>query len=127
VKVRSDILRGNRKDVVIDRIEQELGKIIGRLVTLDLQIDDQGAKIWKPSEGKTFQTLDDNILELNNDHFPTGVFQRRVVSLRDEKGDLYLAMEEDMDTLNLGSINSDRVVTVAAIKDRINSRPWTKS
>jgi uncharacterized protein (DUF362 family) len=117
LKVRSDVLRGNRKDVVIDRMEQELGKIIGRWVTLDLQIDDQGAKTWKPSEGKTFQTVDDNLLELNNDHFPTGVFQRRVVSLRDEKGDLYLAMEEDMDTLNLGGINSDRVVTVASIKD----------
>jgi len=117
VKVRSDVLRGNRKDVVIDRIEQELGKVIGRVVTLDLQIDDRGEKIWKPSEGKSFQMVDENILELNNDHFPTGVFQRRVVSLRDEKGTLYLAMEEDMDTLNLGNINSDRVVTVAAIKD----------
>ncbi len=117
VKVRSDVLRGNRKDVVIDRIEQELGKVIGRVVTLDLQIDDRGEKIWKPSEGKSFQMVDENLLELNNDHFPTGVFQRRVVSQQDERGTLYLAMEEDMDTLNLGNIHSDRVVTVAAIKD----------
>ena len=117
LKVRSDVLRGNRKDVVIDRIQQELGKIVGQIVTLDLQIDASGEKIWKPSEGKTFQTVDDSILELNNDHFPTGVFQRRVVSLRDERGNLYLAMEEDMDTLNLGNINSDRVATVASIKD----------
>jgi uncharacterized protein (DUF362 family) len=117
VKVRSDVLRGNRKDVLIDWIQKELGKIIGHMVTLDLQIDDSGETIWKPSEGKVFQTVDDNLLELNNDHFPTGVFQRRVVSLRDEKGDLYLAMEEDMDTLNLGSIDSDRVATVASVKD----------
>jgi len=117
VKVRSDVLRGNRKDVVIDRIEQELGKMIGRVVTLDLQIDDQGEKVFKPAEGKSFQMVDENILELNNDHFPTAVFQRRVVSLRDEKGDLYLAMEEDMDPLNLGNIHSDRVVTAAAIKN----------
>ena len=117
VKVRSDVLRGNRKDAVIDRIQQELGKIISHLVTLDLQIDEQGERVWKPSEGKAFQTVDENLLELNNDHFPTGVFQRRVVSLRDEKGDLYLAMEEDMDTLNLGGLNSDRVATVASIKD----------
>ncbi len=116
IKVRSDVLRGNRKDVVIDRIQQELGKVIGHLVTLDLQIDDRGEKIWKPSEGKSFQIVDENLLELNNDHFPTGVFQRRVVSLRDEQGTLYLGMEEDMDTLNLGSINSDRVVKGAAIK-----------
>ncbi len=116
VKVRSGALRGNRKDVVVDRIQEELGKIIGRLVTLDLQIDDEGQRIWKPPEGKSFQTVDENLLELNNDHFPTAVFQRRIVSLRDEKGTLYLAMEEDMDTLNLGSIHSDRVVKAAAIK-----------
>ncbi|NWF53199.1 MAG: hypothetical protein HXY45_00220, partial [Syntrophaceae bacterium] len=42
VKVRSDALRGNRKDVEIDRIQQELGKIISRVVTLDLQVDDSG-------------------------------------------------------------------------------------
>jgi uncharacterized protein (DUF362 family) len=117
VKVRSDALRGNRKDVVIDRVAQELGKVIGRMVTLDLQIDDRGETIWKPSEGKSFQMVEENLLELNNDHFPTAVFQRRVVSLRDEKGDRYLAMEEDMDTLNLGNLHSDRVVTVAAVKD----------
>jgi uncharacterized protein (DUF362 family) len=117
VKVRSDVLRGNRKDVVIDRIEQELGKEVARVVTLDLQIDDRGEKVWKPSEGKSFQMVDENLLELNNDHFPTAVFQRRVVSLRDEDGVLYLAMEEDMDTLNLANIHSDRVVTAAAIKD----------
>jgi uncharacterized protein (DUF362 family) len=117
VKVRSDVLRGNRKDVAIDKIQQELGRVIGSVVTLDLQIDDRGERIWKPSEGKSFQMADENLLELNNDHFPTGVFQRRVVSLRDEQGTLYLAMEEDMDTLNLGNIHSDRVVTAASIKD----------
>ena len=116
VKVRSDVLRANRKDVVLDKVQEELGKIISHLVTLDLNIDEQGAKILMPSEGKSFQTVDDNLLEINNDHFPTAVFQRRIVSLRDGQGSIFLAMEEDMDTLNLGSINSDRAVTVAAIK-----------
>jgi uncharacterized protein (DUF362 family) len=117
VKVRSDVLRGNRKDAVIDRIQQELGKVIGHVVTLDLQIDDRGKKIWKAAEGKSFEMVEENLLELNNDHFPTGVFQRRVVSLRDEEGTPYLALEEDMDTLNLGSIHSDRVVTAVAVRD----------
>ncbi len=116
VQVRSDVLRGNRKDIVLDKIQQELGKIISHLITLDLNIDGQGSKILTPDEGKSFQTIDDHLLEINNDHFPTAVFQRRIVSRRDEKGKMYLALEEDMDTLNLGSVNSDRVVQVASIK-----------
>ena len=116
MKIRSDVLRGNRKDVVIDKLQEELGKIISQVVTLDLSIGKQGIEILPAKEGKVFQTVDDNLLEINNDHFPTAVFQRRVVSLRDEAGKTFLAMEEDMDTLNLGSINSDRVVKVAAIK-----------
>jgi hypothetical protein len=67
-------------------------------------------------EAKLWQLVDENLLEINNDHFPTAVFQRRIVSLRDEEGKVFYALEEDMDSLNLGSINSDRVVKVAAIK-----------
>ncbi len=116
VKVRSDVLRANRKDVVLDKIQQELGKIISHLVTLDLNIDGQGSRTFEPEDGKSFHIVDDNLLEVNNDHFPTGVFQRRIVSLQDDSGNLFLAMEEDMDMLNLGNINSERVVKVAAIK-----------
>jgi uncharacterized protein (DUF362 family) len=116
VKVRSGALRANRKDEVLDKIQEELGKILSHLVALDLNIDQGGAKILRPPERKSFQTVGDNLLEIDNDHFPTAVFQRRIVSLRDERGNTNLAMEEDMDPLNLGSINSDRVVKAAAIK-----------
>ena len=73
--------------------------------------------VLSENEAKLLSTVDDNLLEINNDHFPTAVFQRRVVELRDIQGNTFYTLEEDMDTLNLGSINSDRVVKVAAIKD----------
>ena len=114
VKVRSDALRANRKDAVLDKIEETLGKVVSRLVRLDLNIGPHGPEIL--TEERPFRTVDDNLLEINNDHFPTAVFQRRVVSLQDERGEVFLAMEEDMDPLNLGAIGSDRVVKVASVR-----------
>src|SRR4030042_5824667 len=60
---------------------------------------------------------DENLLEINNDHFPTATFQRRVVVMTDDKGRLFYALEEDMDPHILRSVNSDKLVKVAAIKD----------
>jgi len=116
VKVRSGLLRGNRKDVLVDKILQELGKIVGHVVTLDLEISGNACRILSPEEGDDLPVADDEILEINNDHFPTAVFQRRVVAVKNRGGGVSLAMEEDMDLLNLGSRNSDRVAKVAAIK-----------
>jgi uncharacterized protein (DUF362 family) len=116
VKIRANVLRGNRKDCVMDKVQQELGKIISHKVSLDLNMDEHGCKILPPQEAKTLQNVDDNLLEINNDHFPTAVFQRRIVALRDETGKMFYALEEDMDPLNLGSINCAKVVKVAAIK-----------
>ena len=117
VKIRSDVLRENRQEYILDKIQQELGKIISHLASLDLDIQEDTAMVLSENEAKPFSTVDDNLLEINNDHFPSAVFQRRVVELRDDQGNTFYTLEEDMDTLNLGSINSDRVVKVAAIKD----------
>jgi uncharacterized protein (DUF362 family) len=116
IKIRSGVLRENRKDTVIDKVQQELGKVISHLASLDLDITAGDRKILGKDEAKFFETSDENLLEVNNDHFPTAVFQRRIVALRDPTGNIFHALEEDMDTLNLGSINSDRVVKVAVIK-----------
>ena len=97
VKVRSDALRANRKDAVLDKIEETLGKVVSHLVRLDLNIGPHGPEILTPAQERPFRKVDD-LLEINNDHFPTAVFQRRVVSLQDERGDIFLALEEDMDT-----------------------------
>jgi len=118
VKIRSDVLRERRQGYGLDKIQQELGKIISHLAYLDLKMNGKGCEILPPEKAKTFQTIDDNLLEINNDHFPTAVLQRRIVALRDEAGEIFYALEEDMDTLNLGSVNCDRVVKVAAIKER---------
>ena len=133
VQIRSGALRENRKNYLVDKIEAHLGKIINQIASLDLQIQKGISKALPRSAQASpsdFPMVDENLLEINNDHFPTGVFQRRIISAGNAPDHLipsfssksatrqvFYALEEDMDTLNLSSINSDKVEVVAAIKD----------
>jgi uncharacterized protein (DUF362 family) len=117
VKIRSDVFRKNRTDYLKDNVEQLLGKIISHITSLDLDIRGDQWKILSEEEGTSFKMKDENLLEINNDHFPTATFQRRMVAMTDDQGKLFYALEEDMDPHILRSINSDRVVNVAAIKN----------
>jgi len=117
VKIRSDVFRKNRTDYLKDKVEQLLGKIISHITSLDLDIRGDQWKILSGEEATSFKMKDENLLEINNDHFPTATFQRRMVAMADDQGKLFYALEEDMDPHILRSIHSDRVVNVAAIRD----------
>lgn len=114
--VRSGVLREDRRDFVADKIEEQLGKIIDPMAWLDLEIAGDGYHILTREEGEKFPPPQNVLLEINNDHYPTAVFQRRIVESRKESGEMLLSFEENMDALNLSSIHSDRTTTVAAIK-----------
>ena len=118
VKIRSDVFRKNRTDYVKDKVEQLLGKIINHVTSMDLDIQGGQSKLLSGDEASPFTLKDENLLEINNDHFPTATFQRRVVTMKDGEGRLFYALEEDMDPHILRGINSDRVVKVAAIRDK---------
>ena len=118
VKVRSDVFRKNRTELLKDKMEQLLGKIISRTVSMDLDIRGDQWKILSEDEAISFKMLDENLLEINNDHYPTATFQRRVVAMADGEGELFYALEEDMDPHILRSIHSDKVVKVVAIRDK---------
>jgi uncharacterized protein (DUF362 family) len=117
VKIRSDVFRKNRTDYLKDKVEQLLGKIISHMASMDLDIQGDQWKILSGDEAISFKMVDENLLEINNDHFPTATFQRRIVTMTNDKGRLFYALEEDMDPHILRSIDSDRVVNVAAIRD----------
>jgi uncharacterized protein (DUF362 family) len=71
-------------------------------------------------EEALFVKLGDPVIEVNNDHFPTAVFQRRIVKVRDPSGEACLGLEEDMTRMRLEAIDSDEKITVAAIRDEQN-------
>jgi uncharacterized protein (DUF362 family) len=118
LKVRSDVFRKNRTEYVKDYVGQLLGKAISHVASLDLDIQKGHSKILSGEETLSFNMKDENLLEINNDHFPTATFQRRIVAMADDQGKLFYALEEDMDPHILRSIHSDRVVNVAAVKDK---------
>ncbi len=115
IKIQADVLRGNRKDWVVDRVQEKLGKMIRFAAALDFQVGEKGIRRL-PRKKEKWQRAGEPILEINNDHFPTAVFQRRIVALTDAEGRERLALEENMDPLNLGSIRSERVVKAAAVR-----------
>ena len=57
------------------------------------------------------------MIEVNNDHFPTAVFQRRIVEVEDPSSGRCLALEEDMSRMRLEPIDSDKQIVVASIRD----------
>ena len=115
--IRTDVLREDRRDLIADKIEEQLGKIIDHAAWLDLEIKGDSFRLPSREEGDTFPPPERVLLEINNDHYPTAVFQRRIVELKNDAGRVGLALEENMDVLNLGSIDSDREALVAAVKN----------
>lgn len=115
--IRTDLLKKDRQEIFINKIEEELGKIIDQVTWLDLEIKDKKFRLLTRKEGDEFPVSGNVLLEINNDHYPTAVFQRRIVELQNNTNKPLLALEENVDILNLGSINSDRESIVVVVKD----------
>ncbi|MFA5183415.1 MAG: DUF362 domain-containing protein [Syntrophales bacterium] len=124
VQIHSNSLRTARQRLVKDQMDAFLGALISRVASKEmlmeggsLSIRDLGPKDAAPGNGAPlFIKLGTPLLEVNNDHFPTAVFQRRIIQVQDPSGETCLAMEEDMDLMRVEAENSNRKVTVAAIK-----------
>jgi uncharacterized protein (DUF362 family) len=131
VQIHSNSLRTARQRLVKDQVDALLGALISRVASKEmlmaggtLTVHDLGPQDASPGNGAPrFIKLGDPVLEINNDHFPTAVFQRRVILVQDPAGDTCLALEEDMDLLRVEAENSTQKVTVAAIKhpDKFNA------
>lgn len=126
VHVRTDVLREDRRDFIVDKIEEQLGKIVDLVAWLDLEIKGDRFRLLPREEGDKFPLPQQVLLEINNDHYPNAVFQRRIVALPDAAGGSHLALEENMDALNLDSIDCDRTATIAAVKNSDKFRALTE-
>lgn len=124
VQIQANSLRRDRQWLGIDQMEAFLGALVSRFTSKELlladgelSIRDLGNRGESPGAGaRPFIKLGYPVLEVNNDHFPTAVFQRRIITVRDPSGETCLALEEDMDLMRLEAENSAREVVVASIK-----------
>jgi uncharacterized protein (DUF362 family) len=123
VQIHTRTLRDERELWAKDQIDKFLGKFLSRIASAEVLMEAGSLKVKRlaPEKGrddnKLFVKLSDPIIELNNDHFPTAVFQRRIIKVRDPDGAECLALEEDVSLMRLDAINSDRKVTVASVRD----------
>lgn len=124
VQIRSDTLRDERHHWTKDRIDALIGRLVRRKSSAEFLVGEGPTRVrslapeGKPEErAEPFRKVGEPLVEVNNDHFPTAVFQRRIVEVDHPAAGRRLALEEDMLTLRLEAVNSDRTVTVASIRD----------
>ena len=117
VHVRSGVLRTLSADLLVSKSEQIMGDLIGQISRMDFLVKGEQQEDMETEEADRFIVPQEDLLEINNDHYPTATFQRRVVALPGTNGSRALALEEDMHVINLESVKSDKTATVAAIKD----------
>ena len=124
VQIYTSTLRDEREQWVKDQLDAFLGSIVSRTASREILMEGGGLKVRQlgrqgeeTAEGNLFVKRGAPIIEINNDHFPTAVFQRCIIAVRDPSGEECLALEEDMELMRLEPKNSNKKVTVASIKN----------
>jgi uncharacterized protein (DUF362 family) len=123
VQFHASSLRNHRDHWTHDRVDEWLGALVSHFCAAQMVVDPDSVAITDladPDQRKTgsipLRRMGPPVIELVNDHFPTAIFQRRVVVVETANGERCLALEEAMDTLRCEAINSDRTAVVAAIR-----------
>jgi uncharacterized protein (DUF362 family) len=120
VQFHTSTLRNEREYWGKDHLDAAFGAVVSRWASKDLDIRPDGMTVTDLAEAEKpalFRHVGAPLLDVRNDHFPTAVFQRRVIRVEDPSGDTCLALEEAMDTLRREPIDSSQKVKVAAIRD----------
>ncbi|MGA3115695.1 MAG: DUF362 domain-containing protein [Syntrophobacteraceae bacterium] len=126
VQIHSNALRTERQHMLRDQTEAILGAVISRVGSKEMLME--GGKLtirnlWpmdgdSPDTAPSFEKVGEPILEVNNDQYPTAVFQRRIVEVKyPPSGEKCLALEEDMDLMRLEAENSSKEAVVASIRN----------
>jgi uncharacterized protein (DUF362 family) len=124
IQIHSRTLRDEKEHWAKDQLDAFLGTIVSRTASAEMLVEGGqlsvkpfSRKDYDPQSKKLFVKVGDPLIEINNDHYPTAVFQRRIIKVLDPTGEECLALEEDMSRMRLEPIDSDKKVTVASIKD----------
>jgi uncharacterized protein (DUF362 family) len=124
VQIHSRTLRDEREHWVRDQLEAFLGTVVSRTCSCEMRMERDELRVIplatagdRAGRIPLLLKIGEPVLEVNNDHFPTAVFQRRIVEVLDPSGERCLALEDDMSLLRLEPIGTVRKATVASIRD----------
>jgi uncharacterized protein (DUF362 family) len=125
VQIHSRTLRHAREHWVRDQLDAFLGTVISRACSCEMRMEKGELRVIplttagkKAERIPLLRKIGEPVLEVNNDHFPTAVFQRRIVEVLDPSGQRCLALEDDMSLLRLEAGGTGRKATVASIRDQ---------
>jgi uncharacterized protein (DUF362 family) len=123
VQIHSRTLRNERPDWGKDQLDRVLGEVLSRKASGEMLVSPDGVQYTSLDPHKEsgspehlLQKQGAPLLEVRNDHYPTAVFIRRIVRVKDPDGEECLALEEDMDPMRLEPIASEERVKVAAFE-----------
>lgn len=122
VQFHTSTLRNEREYWGKDRIDALFGAVISRFGSKDLDIRPSGVTVTDLAEAPAtaqetlFERIGDPLLDIRNDHFPTAVFQRRIIRVKDPSGETCLALEEAMDALRREAVDCAREAVVAVVR-----------
>ena len=125
VQIMADTMRNTPQYWIKDQVQALIGDAISHFASKEILMENGSilvreltSSVTLPMERpKLFETLGPPVLEVNNDQFPTAIFQRRIINVRDPDGTECLALEEHMNPLRLEALNSGRTARVAVVKD----------
>jgi uncharacterized protein (DUF362 family) len=118
-KIDSGIWRNERHIPLKDMIDKFLGDQISLITSKGWYI--QGDNLQDKANSKLDSLSLSPVFTLELDHYPTGVFQRKIVKLKDNSGEEFLGLEESMRHINLASINSKKESLVVCLKSSKSS------
>jgi uncharacterized protein (DUF362 family) len=128
VQIHSRTLRHEREHWVRDQLDAFLGTVISRACSCEMRIERDAIRVIPlTTPGKRAERIPlllkigEPVLEVNNDHFPTAILQRRIVEVLDPSGQRCLALEDDISLLRLEPIGTGRKATVASIRNEDKS------
>ena len=134
VQFHTSTLRNEREYWGKDRFDALFGSVISRFASKDLDIRARGLTVTdltEPTDDGTvpplFERIGPPLLDVRNDHYPTAVFQRRVIRVKDPSGEDCLALEEAMDTLRRSAIDSSGKAVVASVRHDDKLQALTKA
>ncbi len=106
LKVVSGTLRNERTFYFKDLFDKTLGEYFERNIKKNVILDDS-------IENNDDQPqVIDNVFSILNDHYPTATFERRIVKVKNNN-QIFYAMEEYINQINLSPVNSNKSTTVA--------------
>jgi len=124
VQIHTDTLRNEREHWVKDQLDKTIGSIVSRTASKEYHMEGGqitvrtlGRQGEEAAKGNLFIKAGAPVIEINNDHYQTAVFQRCIIPVLDPTGEQCLALEEDMELMRLEAINSERKTRVAAIRN----------